>query len=85
MIVETNATDPLDVEYDGVKLRILLERDRRHRREIPPSPIPGDTRWRRLTVTQRAAVSAHWSAELRQRIAEAKRGPRIVLDCAEEL
>ena len=60
--------------------------DRRHRREIPRSPIPGDTRWLPLTPAQRTAVSAHWSAELRARISNApKPGPQVVLDCAEEL
>lgn len=56
--------DPLDVEYDGVRLRRLLEGDEFNRRET-------SVHWRAKTMTpaQRAAVSAHWSAALRAKIA----------------
>lgn len=73
--------DPLDVKYDGVTLRALLEMDERRRREVV---------WIDIVVTpaQRAAVSAHWSAELRARAAaaKAKERERVVLDIdAEDL
>lgn len=69
--------DPLDVEYDGLTLRYLLLCDRLNRQEGETSTF---------TSAQRAAISAHWSAELRARIANApKPGPQVVLDCAEEL
>lgn len=72
-----SAPDPLDVEYDGAKLRILLERDRRHRNEVPQPPgRDKDTRWLPLTPAQRAAVSAHWSAELRAKVAAAAEAER---------
>lgn len=75
--------DPLDVEYDGVKLSDLLERDRQRRTEDPTSA------WRshvRPTPAQRAAVSAHWSAELRKRVDAAKERERqqVVLDGDDE-
>lgn len=61
--------DPLDVEHAGVKLRTLLEVDERARRgEIPA----GHLRHNHLTPAQRAAVSAHWSAELRAKVAASK-------------
>lgn len=53
--------DPLDVEYDGATLRALLNIDDRRRDERNP--------FRTLTPAQRAAVSAHWSAELRAKVA----------------
>lgn len=53
--------DPLDVAYDGVKLRELLEIDARRRDERNP--------YRTLTPAQRAAVSVHWSAELHAKVA----------------
>lgn len=55
-------SDPLDAVVDGVTLRDLLDRDRARRQE------DSATAWRshvRPTPAQRAAVSAHWSAELR--------------------
>jgi hypothetical protein len=64
--------DPLDVEYDGWKLRDLLEVSAAIAQERPvddkfphPLPIP-------MTACQRAAVSAHWSTELRKRVDAAK-------------
>lgn len=53
--------DPLDVKYDGISLRALLQSDERCRREVNP-------RHNILTPAQRAVVSAHWSAELRARV-----------------
>lgn len=65
---------PLDVKYDGVTLRDLLIDDERARRHEGTHP--------RFTPAQRAAVSAHWSAELRARVAaaKAKERERVVLD-----
>jgi len=58
-------TGPLDVEYDGQTLRNLLSWDQRNRAET------GGPRACRLIMSdiQRAAVSAHWSAELRAKVA----------------
>jgi hypothetical protein len=69
---------PLDVVVDGVKLRKLLELDWRNRRE------KGETH-NMLSPTQRAAVSAYWSARLRAKIAvsaaaEKTRQPSVVVD-----
>jgi hypothetical protein len=52
--------DELDTKYDGVTLRDLLAEDETQRRET----------WDgyRFTPAQRAAISAHWSAELRARV-----------------
>jgi hypothetical protein len=55
--------DPLDVMYDGYTLRHLLGWDEAFRRR-DALPVK---RW--LTPAQRAAISAHWSAQLRARIA----------------
>jgi hypothetical protein len=60
-MVQAPPIDPLDVEYDGVKLRDLLDIDARRRDERNP--------FRKLSLAQRAAVSAHWSAELRAKVA----------------
>ncbi len=59
---------PLDVEYDGVKLRTLIDGDAFNRQE------QGRGVWKAkaMTFDQRAAVSAHWSAQLRARIAASK-------------
>lgn len=60
--------DSLHVRYDGVTLRGLLEIDADCRTE------------RSMGVTfspdQRAAISAHWSAELRAKVAAAKTAER---------
>lgn len=53
--------DPLDVEYDGVKLRDLLNVQRQHDQG-------GYRPVNRITPAQRAAVSAHWSAQLRAKV-----------------
>lgn len=58
--------DLLDVEYDGVTLRVLLACDEGQRRyeatgaQYKPTPL------------QRSAISAHWSAELRAKVAASK-------------
>lgn len=57
--------DPLDAEHDGVKLRTLLACDANNRREAIGAG------GRRFSPAQRAAVSAHWSAELRRKVAAA--------------
>lgn len=62
--------DPLDVKHDGVTLGRLLECDERCRREN------GSTRHLVLLPAQRAAVSAHWSAELRAKVAASKERDR---------
>jgi len=57
-------TDPLDVEYDGVKLRLLLDQDEMRQRTERPL-----RQFEPLSCAQRAAVSAHWSAALRAKVA----------------
>lgn len=54
--------DPLDVEYDGVPLRGLLQTDNDRMRERSKTPLV-------RTPAQRAAISAHWSAQLRAKVA----------------
>lgn len=75
--------NPLDVKYDGVTLRVLLEIDEDRRRELPPehgrSPLAQRLIARRITPAQRAAVSAHWSAELRAKVAASKERERNVV------
>ncbi len=62
--------DPMAVRHDGVTLRDLLLEDGHRRREsktrgmMPMSPA------------QREAVSAHWSAQLRAKVADAARVER---------
>jgi len=68
--------DPLDVEYDGVNLRDLIQWDTARRRETHPQ-------WRQLTPAQRAAVSAHWSAQLRAKVAASKAAERNVVTYCE--
>jgi hypothetical protein len=72
-------TDPLEVEYDGVALRELLMRDEMLQLEFEgPTAIVArhraePNRYRPLlTPAQRAAVSAHWSAELRRKVEAGK-------------
>lgn len=64
---EIDVTNPLDVEYDEVTLRDLLAKDAAILQDAP-------TNYKRspLTQTQRAAVSAYHSAQLRERIAKAE-------------
>lgn len=80
------SVNPLDVEYDGVSLRVLLERDRYNRCEVARLDPDGEATSFALTPAQRAAVSAHWSAELRSRVAAAKarERERVVLDADPE-
>lgn len=65
--------DPLDTKYDGVTLRTLLDGDAFNRQE------QGGAVWRAkpMTPVQRAAVSAHWSAELRAKLAASKERERL--------
>lgn len=79
--------DPLDVKIDGVTLRMLLYRDSvRRRKEFIDTEYEHDPGLRQLTPAQRAAVSAHWSAQLRAKVAasdvaEAERERnRVVVD-----
>jgi hypothetical protein len=62
--------DLLDVKYDGVTLRRLLELDEADRREVIVRRVGLEAM---CTPAQRAAVSAHWSAELRAKVAAAAR------------
>lgn len=65
--------DPLDTKYDGVTLRTLIDGDAFNRQE------QGGAMWRAkpMTPVQRAAVSAHWSAELRAKLAASKERERL--------
>lgn len=58
--------DPLDIEYDGVRLFKLLEIDERQRQERHAGARQG--LGMPFTPAQRAAVSAHWSAQLRAKV-----------------
>ncbi len=69
------AHDPLDRLIDGVTLRVLVQHDRyyRHEGRLPSGHNTGAdghvgprSTW---TPAQRAAVSAHWSVELRAKVA----------------
>jgi hypothetical protein len=74
-------SDPLDVKYDDVSLRTLLTAARGAARD-QVTPLA-----RSLTTAQRAAVSAHWSAQLRAKLAasEAERKSREVsIRCEQE-
>lgn len=67
----------LDVKYDGVTLRLLVEQEEmRQRTERTLGSFEP------FTPAQRAAVSAHWSAELRKRVEASKESDRerVVLD-----
>jgi hypothetical protein len=93
--------DPLDVEYDGISLRLLLEWDEQDRAESPSRNCgicsltfaehvwnPGRTCEAFAmgsTEAQRAAVSAHWSAQLRAKVqasedARKAREPSVVAE-----
>lgn len=74
-------TDPLDVEYDGWKLRDLLEAEEHSRHEGKTDKVGWAMAggWRCATPGQRAAVSAHWSASLRARISAAKERERLTV------
>lgn len=60
--------DPLDVEYDGHPLRWLLKMDTKARQENVTAQCTRSC----FTPAQRAAVSAHWSAELRAKVTAGK-------------
>jgi hypothetical protein len=59
--------DPLDIEIDGLTLRFLLKCFRLNQQENETSTF---------TPAQRAAISAHWSAELRAKIAAKREAER---------
>lgn len=69
----TYTFDQLDAKIGGVKLRDLLKIDEERRREGHPNYR---TAWKRLSDEQRAAVSAHWSAELRKKLDAARQADR---------
>lgn len=76
--VDGPQSDPLDTKYDGVTLRDLLVVDEARRREQDIGPIP----WRNVdpwtwTPAQRVAVSDHWSAQLRAKLAASKERERV--------
>lgn len=66
--------DPLDVEYDDLSLRYLLRCDELNRRENETSTF---------SPAQRAAISAHWSAELRAKVAASKERERSAVTYCE--
>lgn len=73
------SVDPLDVEYDGSPLRNLLRIDGEAQREYGGLGRTG------FSATQRAAVSAYWSAQLRAKVAasaaaDKAREPSVVVD-----
>lgn len=79
--IPPDPVDPLDVKHDGVTLRELL---RVNERECRDGKLDGGPMLP-LTPVQRAAVSAHWSAELRAKIAaseaaDAARRPSAVVE-----
>lgn len=77
----------LDDVIDLVSLRDLIARDELYRSENGRERVDGRFVLARpfFTPAQRAAVSAHWSAQLRAKIAAAKPEPQVVLDCTEDL
>lgn len=85
--LENAARDPLDVKHDGVTLRVLLVCDESNRREFgvatPSGLIPVRVS---LTPAQRAAISAHWSAELRAKVAASAERDRnrVLVDLQDE-
>lgn len=70
--------DPLDVQYDGITLRRLIPMDD-ERRQCDSSRWPHS-----FTPAQRAAVSAHWSAELRAKVEATKVKERNMVTYCEE-
>lgn len=81
------ARGPLDVKYDDVTLCDLLVLDERLRRGESTMRGPFDYQSpRSLTAVQRAAVSAHWSAQLRAKVAASKEAERrrVVLDTEDD-
>jgi hypothetical protein len=81
--------DPLDAVVDGETLRNMLARAEQHAMEEHQTRV-GARSSALFTAPQREALSAHWSAELRRKVAASKaaddaRRPRVVLDCAEDM
>lgn len=74
----SSSADPLDVWYDGVPLRTLLEDDKLRRLDNAAAMA----RCRCNTSAQRAAVSAHWSADLRAKVTASRSAERnqVVLE-----
>jgi len=66
-------TDPLDVEYDDWTLRELIAMDEKRRNS---DNVIAAVTCSCFTPAQRAALSAHWSAELRKRVDAAKQAER---------
>lgn len=79
--VENPPQDPLDEIIGGWTVRDLIKIDEFNRRE-GRSPITDYTFALLLSAKQRAAVSAHWSTELRRKIAEAaeRERDRVLID-----
>lgn len=76
-IARPATVDPLDAVIDGCSLRELLRADESNRREFALATSVGPVRVRAsITPAQRAAISAHWSAELRAKVAAAKERDR---------
>ena len=78
------SADPLDAVIDGVMLRTLLDVDCDNRMDKPhPQAF-------RLSPAQRSAVSAHWSAELRAKVAAStaadreREARRVLVDLEDE-
>ena len=67
--------DPLDVKHDGLTLRELLVMAERSRREVTGRHRAN------FSAAQRAAVSAHWSAELRAKVSASKERDRNEIRC----
>lgn len=61
---------PLAEIYDGVSLRELVQYDWARSREMSSNGTPAQRG--RFTPAQRAAISAHWSAQLRAKVAASK-------------
>jgi len=72
----------MDAEYDGWTLRRLLQWDAKARHDFDgfPGGLSG------FTPAQREAISAHWSAKLRAKVAAAKQKEReqVVSDYDED-
>ncbi len=62
--------DPMAVRHDGAPLQNILNEDEYRRREDPRRGT------RPMTPAQREAASAHWSAQLRAKVADAARVER---------
>lgn len=76
---------PLDVEHDGVTLRGLLDLDEERRRGDKANVDHLRMYGRPFTPAQRDAISAHWSAQLRAKVAASaeRERSRVVVDLQE--